>query len=310
MRNQLRKFLLLGWKGSPKNYPDANPLLHLPKEEKLWESWRKAFELADHKASDYGNKFRNTYTYLYFFSIVAIGFAVLNIGLHLESPLEMIFPIGELVSLVTIAWFYWSGKKNKWHEKWVQYRFHSEYLRCLPLICLKSPENLDYKSYGSLYADEKKKLHEEMFLLNPSISSCMNYAIALAKNQLKYFDLASAKEKFIRERVETISYILFGVTFIAVILHFFIHTGWIVVITTLLPAATASLHGVMGSEESGRNEVRYKVMEEGITSWLSDYEGCTDDVVKSEGMHELANLLLSEADGWHKLMKDLEIHLG
>ena len=310
MRDQFRNFLLLGWKDSSKIYADANPLLHLPGEGKLWESWKTAFELADNKASDYGKKFRNTYTYLYFFSIVAVVFGVLNIGLNLEGPLKIIFPIGELLSIGTIAWFYWSEKKHDWHKEWIQYRFHTEYLRCLPLICLESPDKVDYKSSGAIGTNERKKLHEEIFQSSPSISSCMNYAVALAKNQRKYFHKASAREKFIEKRVEKISYIFFGITFIAVVLEFFVHTGWIMVITTLLPAAVASLHGAMGSEESGRNEGRYKMMEEGTKDWLNDYEHCSEDNIKAKGMHELANLLLSEVDGWHKLMKDLEIHLG
>jgi hypothetical protein len=310
MRDQFRNFLLLGWKDSSKHYADADPFLHLPGEGKLWESWKTAFGLADHQASYFGKKFRNTYTYLYFFSIVAVVFGVFNIGLNLEGPWKIIFPIGELLSIVTIAWFYWSEKKHDWHKKWIQHRFHTEYLRCLPLFCLESPDKLEYKGYGVSDAHERKKLHEEIFLSSPSVSSCMNYAVALAKNQRKYFDKASAREKFISERVETISYIFFGVTFIAVILEFFVHTGWIMVITTLLPAAVASLHGAMGSEESGRNNGRYKMMEDGMNAWLNDYENSSEDLVKNKGMHELANLLLSEVDGWHKLMKDLEVHLG
>ena len=310
MRDQFRKVLLIGWQ-EPLNIPiGANPILHLPCEGDDWESWKKRSQVADNKASYYGKKYRDTYTYLYFFSVLAVVFGVINAGLKLEHQWAILFPCGELFSLAAIAWFYRSEKKNDWHNHWIHQRFHAEYLRCLPLICLENPDNPIYKSYGNVGATERKQLHEKLFLSSPSVLKCMNYGIALAKNQYWYFARTCLREKFIGNRVEKLSYVLFTITVVAVIMEFFVHTGWIMVITTLLPAATASLHGAMEAEESERLERRYKVMEDSMKDWLAKYDSCADEVIARTGMRELVDLLLSEVEGWHKLMKDRSIHIG
>lgn len=309
MRNLFRKILLIGWKSPSSAATDIDPVQYLLAEGKAWDFWLQNFKVADQKAIFYGEKYRDTYTYLYLFSVLAVFFAIINAGLHMHNQWSIIFPCGELLSLGSIAWFYRSEKKNNWHIQWIQQRFHAEYIRCLPLIYFEKPNQDIYTNPIDSGAEERKHLHKMLFNSEPEVLNCLSYAIALAKNQRRYFTNVSLREAFIGRRVEQISYVLFTITVIAVILEFFFHSGWIMVITTLLPVSTASIHGAMEAEESERIERRSQIMAHEMKNWLDRYENPVKEKI-NEGMSELAGLLLSDVEGWHKLMKDRSIHIG
>jgi hypothetical protein len=309
MRDLFRKILLIGWKTSSSHPTEVDPFQYLLAGGSAWYLWLETYKAADKKAIYYGKKYRNTYTYLYLFSVLAVVFGLTNAGLNIHSQWSIIFPCGELLSLGSIAWFYRSEKKNNWHHQWIQQRFHAEYIRCLPLICSEKPNQDIYTNLADVGAEERRRLHELLFNSEPQLLNCLAYALALAKNQQHYFTNVSLREAFIGRRVEQISYVLFTITVIAVMMEFFFHSGWIMVITTLLPASTASIHGAMEAEESERIERRSQIMAQEMKDWLDQYENHTNKNI-NKGMSELAGLLLSDVEGWHKLMKDRSIHIG
>lgn len=107
------------------------------------------FRFVDELAVHYGDLYRGTYILAYFWSSIAVAFAVggLLFGEHLlflvraDEPrpdliVELFFAIPEGIVLCYIVWRIRRGVRSSWHEKWLEYRALAEGLRHLRFLAL------------------------------------------------------------------------------------------------------------------------------------------------------------------------------
>lgn len=92
---------------------------------------------ADQLAIDVANKYRSAYALCYFLAALAVLIALLGVWLHVEpqgsgtDPLfqKWVLVVIELIVILFIIGIYRKGKKQRWHEKWIEYRALAEMLR-------------------------------------------------------------------------------------------------------------------------------------------------------------------------------------
>jgi hypothetical protein len=110
-------------------------------------------------AEYYGNLYRSAFAFNYLMGAFAVLLAFMHYALEKLEKLgfqlvAVLFILGELGLLITIAWIYHRGRKRRWHEKWIDYRLLAEYLRQLFFLIplgpgeLSSPHLPKYMSAG------------------------------------------------------------------------------------------------------------------------------------------------------------------
>lgn len=342
VRNFFRSLLLTGWE--PENLPvGGQPASNIPEiYGKDGNEYLEAFERADFAASEAGGCYRDSYTILYLCAALAVFFAVINVAIEWEDFKAFAWVVSEAIMLLIIGFIYWHARKAKWHENWINLRFHSEYLRCLPMIATRYSElpsgwhmphttTISHSNNGeplpsylqvfnhahghhdiaegertkersSFYA----KLHEsEKNDSSETLKQTMIYAEELAKNQRRYHCMSAQREMAIERRIHVISMSLFFSTALAVLCHFLWHSPWLTVVATVLPACAASLHGFLAHEETERFAARYSGMAFQLDAWLNDQDSPTND-----RLEKLISMLMSEVTDWHGLLQHKSLHIG
>jgi hypothetical protein len=136
------------------------------------------------------------------------------------------------------------------------------------------------------------------------------YGRVLAGQQLRYHCIRAQQEQAIVHRVHALSMAAFGLTVVAVLVHFWWHSALLTVICTGVPAFAASLHGFLAQEESERLAASFSAMAVRLHDWLERPDGA-DLAAMQERLGELAELLMGEMQDWHRLFGDKGMyHLG
>ena len=143
------------------------------------------------------------------------------------------------------------------------------------------------------------------------VANATTYAQLIAGQQLRYHCMRAQQEQTIVHRAHQLSMIAFGVTIVAVVVHFWWHAALLTIIGTGVPAFVASLHGFVAQEESERLASSYTSMAIRLEGWLALGESTGEMQPTQERLGELAELLLSEVQDWHRLFGEKGMyHLG
>jgi hypothetical protein len=107
-------------------------------------------------AEYYGNRYRSAFAMNYLMGALAVFCAFLHFSLRQTSwkTAASVFMCAEFGLLAFILIIYGTGKKGRWHERWIDYRLLAEYLRQLFFLIplgpgeLSSPHLPKYMSSG------------------------------------------------------------------------------------------------------------------------------------------------------------------
>jgi hypothetical protein len=136
------------------------------------------------------------------------------------------------------------------------------------------------------------------------------YGRVLAGQQLRYHCIRAQQEQAIVHRVHALSMAAFGLTVVAVLVHFWWHSALLTIICTGVPAFAASLHGFLAQEESERLAASFSAMAVRLQGWL-DRPDPAELAAMQERLGELAELMMGEMQDWHRLFGDKGMyHLG
>jgi hypothetical protein len=86
------------------------------------------------------------------------------------------------------------------------------------------------------------------------ISSYARWSIDILLGQRHYHQRIAAIQHALLHRVHRVNGWLFGLTALGAMLHLWVHTLWLSLVTTFFPALGASLHGALAQSESYRLE--------------------------------------------------------
>jgi hypothetical protein len=97
---------------------------------------RPFYEWPDKLAVLYSDRYRGAFILTFLFAAVAVGMALfpLALGLADHSPGEMAFTVLELVTIGSLLWLVFLGRRRQWHERWIDYRLLAEMVRTTRLV--------------------------------------------------------------------------------------------------------------------------------------------------------------------------------
>jgi hypothetical protein len=344
----IQRLLLVGahvHSGSAPPLPPPPPAL-----APLIESVAAAHRTFDERAIQYGHRYRSGYWAIYILSAVAVLFAVLPLALgwddsrHILHPYVGLWPVGEVLIIITVGAIYWLGHRRDWQGQWLHARTTAELIWYLPLIAPlvdfgRNAGSANWylrvfdpgqhlRSAGEVEAlctrieGKARETLAGAWAESAFIASYTAWTIAILEGQRFYHHGVAAKQHALLHRVHSINNCLFGLTGVGAFLHLILHTLWLSLITTFFPALGASLHGALAQSEAYRLSVTSeRLVEElegairairaslSIRELRSAGDGAGASPVKASIQAAIA-LILEEHQDWHMLVRPHRLPLG
>jgi hypothetical protein len=203
---------------------------------------RPFYAWPDKLAVLYGDFFRSTFLFAYLLAAIAVGLALLPVGLGLphHHPAERVFIILELAAIVAILVLVALGVFGRWHERWIEYRFTAELVRHL---CLVAPLGgrrafpqipahwASYGQPGSTWMGWYVRSVERALGLPSAvvdkryIEEHVGHLAEVVNEQAKFHENATGRYHAMETRLHTTGIILLGLTLLACLLHL-VHSFW------------------------------------------------------------------------------------
>jgi len=224
--------------------------------------------------------------------------------------IELLLIIGIMAGVIL-------AKTRDWHGRWISNRFIAEQLRylklCLPMLCIPQylVKPLWHVKQGqlSLVSDELKYLQRCLTiqgLPSPVANTPYKpYSVEAQREQLNaiqkllneqrlYHARKHRSQHRLNENMHTLSLLLFGLTLLAVIFHYFIHADWLLIFTAVLPALAAAIHGISAKLEIGRLAGQSQVTAHELESLTLSMQEISPDT-SWKGFLQIRKLTLSAA---------------
>jgi hypothetical protein len=136
----------------------------------------------------------------------------------------------------------------------------------------------------------------------------------ILEQQRHYHHGVASRQHALLHRVHGINSWLFGLTALGALLHLFIHTIWLSLITTFFPALGASLHGALAQSEAHR-------LDHSAQRLVAQLQGAIERISAALQSSELAAdvriavqaamaLILEEHQDWHLLVRPHQLPLA
>lgn len=127
------------YKDMSSKLPSADPRAFAQMEEVLLER----FAWADNLALHYADIYRSSYSMNYLLSAVAVFLALFEL---ITGGWKSVWISFEVVTILAVLFITLGGKRNRWHEKWIDYRQLAEQLRHLRYLFLSGGQSRDSRS--------------------------------------------------------------------------------------------------------------------------------------------------------------------
>jgi hypothetical protein len=206
--------------------------------------------------------------------------AVLPLALGWDSPNHRLHPYSglwaaaEVVMIGTVTAIYWLGSRHHWQSQWLQARTNAELIWYLPMLAPLVP-HVATSSEPNWYlrvfdpgqhvraADElgaicrriepmARELLDDAWSDGAFVTNYAQWTVHVLEQQRHYHRGVALTQSALEHRVHRINTVLFALTAIGAVLHLGIHTLWLSLVTTFLPALGASLHGALAQSEAHR----------------------------------------------------------
>ncbi len=232
------------------------------------------FQWFDTHARYYAARHRDDAWLIYYAAAAAVFCAVAgalhwwpagNPGWHLS------WAVGEVLLLWLILGRVLQSRLKGWHWRWMSHRYLAEQVRNLQFgyTTLVLPESAAAPTWGFTGPESEPDLrHPEIWLLQrilvaeglprgqngryalPESVDAIRREIdhALADN-IRYYRHVQHTRHEDHERLHRLSLILFALTFMAVMGHFFLHIPGMLFFTAFLPAWGAAIHGLLWQQD-------------------------------------------------------------
>lgn len=275
----------------------------------------------------YGDKLALCFQHLYYRSdtlIYSLALAAVMIAAFqdLFLPDKPIILVSEIVLMVAVLGIVWLGRRQRWHEKWIDYRFLAERFRSalfmaitdVNVAILRPPRHL---SLAYSPKDWIVAAFSTIWRLRPRIpvseplplEKVKQFIIeAWLEDQIRYHE-STGRRHLARYRLMTISsYILFGLTIVAVLL-FVVGGGPDYVKNTfsflaiVFPAIAACLTGIKTHRDYLRNSLRSMEMARHLKELKDRMSRTEDRRAFSELVKEIEETMLHENEDWRVVVR-------
>lgn len=113
---------------------ELDVLKEWPTEKPVPNKLRPFYAWPDKLADLYADRYRSSFLLSYLLAGLAVGLALAPIVSEMPVWAETMFGSGEFLAIAIVLGVISLGRKQSWHEKWIDYRFTSEQIRHLRLV--------------------------------------------------------------------------------------------------------------------------------------------------------------------------------
>lgn len=318
---------------SPLQPEAGNPqaALHAAGNARLYEQLAEHYIWANQLAERYAGRYRGSFVLGFTLAPFAVLLALLGFGLSswpTVAGLEWLWAVLELVIIALILALIMIGRRQSWHDRWLDYRFLSEQLRQMRLLAplgrtprtSRVPAHHDYGDPETSWASwQFRAIIREAGLFSASLGAFERTQLADAclrptlDEQVDYHECTHARSHRIATILHRTHVSLFGLTLVMVLLHlphaFGIHLpDWLpstlpTALAAILPAFGAATAGLASQGEFHRMSERAQAMKQRLQRIRDTLPPGGTPTVAALGEHaeEAANLMLEEVLDWRVL---------
>ncbi|MFZ1414833.1 MAG: hypothetical protein WAS73_09695 [Defluviicoccus sp.] len=283
---------------------------------------------ADQLADKYGAAHRGGYVLGFSLAPVAVTLAIIGFACPFAHAHELFLVIAELLVIVAILVLVVCAKRRRWHARWLEYRFLAEQLRQMRMLAplgrvprsMQAPAHHAFASPASSLASwqfraavREAGLAAETLDHDRRGTLKADSVLPLICDQAAYHRLVEQRHNRVAEGLHVTHIVLFGMTFIVVLLHLAHELGhffacWLPSVTSVLaavfPAFGASFAARATQGEFHRLAERSEAMAGRLREIAVRIDALPDPSVSELGdeAEEAANLMLAEVLDWRVML--------
>ena len=305
----------------------------------LIESISVAYRGFDRRAIPYGHRYRSGFWAIYLLSALAVLCAVMPLALGWDSPAHAahrfsgLWALAEVFVIGIVSAIYWRGHRSDWQGEWLRARTTAELTSYLPMIAAlldfsrpSSEPNwysrvLDPGQYLGNSDDVSNLCEMNEELARRQLSGAwsdpsfrMDYArwtTEVLRAQQHYHARVAARQSALLHRAHRVTGVLFGLTALGALMHLFLHTLWLSLVTTFFPALAASLHGALAQSESYRLHATSERLEIELKDTIERIRSsAADPQLLRTAVQSAIALILEEHQDWQMLVRPHHLPLG
>lgn len=241
----------------------------------------EAFAHHDQLAEQAGGLHRSNIWLLY-------GFAALAVLVAVSAEVWQLHWLAyiELALIAMVIYRVWWARKIQLHQKWIRHRYLAEQLRycimgypalAIPKAFLAPVWRVNEQNQLQLNSAELWLLQRQLIVSGLPCEDGKVYTPpyhnhvlaehiqAGVRSQMRYHQMHHHQKHLGHKRLHALAELQFLLTFIAVVMHIYIHANWLLLFTAALPAFAAGLHGILTKLEmeriSGQSASLYQQLE-------------------------------------------------
>ncbi len=270
-------------------------------------------------ALNYQHLYYRAETLVYGLALAAVVIAAFQILFMPDRPVIL---ISEVVLMIAVLAIVWIGRRRKWHNKWIDSRFLAERFRSalfmavanIDVSMLRPPRHLslayspkDWKvvAFASVWI-QRPRWQTSGSLLFERVRHFL--CEAWVEDQILYHDNTCKRHHRRHQRMAIASYVLFGLTICAALLHVLnigshlLETGFAFT-AIIFPAVAASITAIRTHRDYLRNSMRSAEM----VRHLKELKGKMVQVQEPDGfftlVKETEETMLHENEDWRVVMR-------
>ncbi|MDO8715645.1 MAG: SLATT domain-containing protein [Dehalococcoidales bacterium] len=223
-------------------------------------------------ALNYQHLYYRAETLIYALALAAIVIAAFQILFVPDRPVILISEIGFMLAALTIVWV---SHRQRWHDKWIDYRFLAERFRSALVMAVAnvevtvlrplrhlslaySPKDWMVVAFTSVWSQRP-----QLQMSDSSLFEGVKHFLCEAwiEDQIRYHDGTGKRHYRRYQRMAIASYVLFGLTIVVALLHV-LNFGSHLLETTfafmaiIFPAIAASITAIRTHRDYLRNSMR------------------------------------------------------
>ncbi len=283
------------------------------------------FIRADILALRYQRRFQ--WLSLAIFALAALAVAVVAVQTNIWPRLDWLAAF-EVAFLATLLGILVMSRRLRLHDQWISSRFLAERLRSSYFLALAGTGDRRRRSARLAYLSDSSEAWIERALsevsarrpaldgADPPVSALRHYLNHYwIEGQVAYQETTSGQQHTFEKRLIRLTELLFSVTLVAAFVHIFarsIHGFWegfLVVVSVVVPAFGAAVHGIGTQRQFRRHSERYRRM----AGVLAQVQAEMTDAATIKQVREVAaateQVMREENSDWFGVMRfhDMEL---
>ena len=295
----------------------------------------------------YGSLHRSAFLLNSLLGAAAVFLALFGIATGTTGRGGIGWVLGELIVILGILGLTHVGRRQRWHQRWIDYRMLAERLRIARCACLLGGGGPLFQHAGHLasYGNPLRTwMHwhyravERAAGLLPGVSFTSAYLAAcrefwresLIQNQRDYHEVTAARFSKLDRRLHVAGTSLFALTLVACLLHVAhlwveesAHVAWapgwvpgsLTLLCAFLPAAGAALAAIRGQAEAHRVAQRSRAMQEALSRLQADLDEVPTEERELNSVRlrdcadRVSDLMIREMVDWRVVFQDRPLNL-